>query len=147
MTGPDDTPDQRPAYKRRPKVVGGIVIFVIALGILAAAIHPGGHSNSGNPATATSSEPTTGTWVTVTGTPGVNSQAEASITYTTSSGTRQVTNVSLPWRDETSSGPVTVVAQGGANTYGISCEITRNGNQVASNTSNGEYAVVTCSAS
>lgn len=68
----------------------------------------------------------------------------SSISFADSQGTQQVTNVGLPWSRSVDGGRVaSIVAQAGAGGT-ISCTITEGGSVVAQQTSEGQYAVVSC---
>lgn len=73
-----------------------------------------------------------------------------SITYTVGGNSSQANNTKLPWEKEaTSSDPfllLSLVAQSGSGGDGsISCRIKVDGKVIVENTSQGAYAVVTCS--
>ncbi|KWW98670.1 hypothetical protein LI90_297 [Carbonactinospora thermoautotrophica] len=74
----------------------------------------------------------------------------ASITYTVGGNSSQANNAKLPWEKETSSADpfllLSLVAQSGSGGDGsISCRIKVDGKVIVENTSQGAYAVVTCS--
>ncbi|WP_267595705.1 MmpS family transport accessory protein [Carbonactinospora thermoautotrophica] len=75
-----------------------------------------------------------------------------SITYTVGGNSSQANNTKLPWEKEASSTDpfllLSLVAQSGSGGDGsISCRIKVDGKVIVENTSQGAYAVVTCSGS
>jgi len=73
----------------------------------------------------------------------------SSISYGLGGNQSQDNGAALPWQKQTSSDDsfliLSLVAQSGAGSGSISCKITVDGKVVVDNTSQGQYAVVTCS--
>ena len=73
----------------------------------------------------------------------------SSISYGVGGNQSQDNGAALPWQKQsTSNDPfliVSLVAQSGSGSGSISCKITVDGKVVVDNTSQGQYAVVTCS--
>lgn len=73
----------------------------------------------------------------------------SSVTYGIDGNSSQANGAALPWKKETSSTgtllALSIVAQSGTGTGTITCRITVDGKVVVENSSEGQYAVVTCS--
>ena len=72
------------------------------------------------------------------------------VTYQVTGGQQQDTQVSLPWSKEFTAGTgfqAFVVTAQNAGSGSISCDIAVDGKIISQQTSNGQYAVVTCSGS
>lgn len=84
---------------------------------------------------------------TVTGT-GVNPGGTAdagTITYSSSQGQQQLSSVALPWTATVKDSSPVIVAQAGQDASSITCAIRSSGGKVlATQTSSGQFAVVTC---
>lgn len=131
--------DAEPGRRRDPKQIIGLLVTIAVL-MLGVGLIGHGMQSHDTPSTDTSVT-TRDVVITVTSSTGTGA---ATVTYTTLSGQQQ-DNASLPWtRDLGPVGNVSVVAQAGEYTTGVSCAIAVNGIQVASNTSTGQYAVVSC---
>ncbi|MGI5246664.1 MmpS family transport accessory protein [Dactylosporangium sp. CA-139066] len=72
-----------------------------------------------------------------------------SVTYGIGGNSSQANGAALPWKKEASSTDMlltaSIVAQSGNGTGTITCRITVDGKVVVENSSEGQYAVVTCS--
>ncbi|GAA2600363.1 hypothetical protein GCM10010399_33980 [Dactylosporangium fulvum] len=73
----------------------------------------------------------------------------SSVTYGIGGNSSQANGAALPWKKEATSTDtlltVSIVAQSGTGTGTITCRITVDGKVVVENSSEGQYAVVTCS--
>lgn len=130
---------EEPSRKRDPKQLIGLIVTIAVLVIGVGLI---GHGIQSHDTPSSDTETATrDVVITVTSSTGTGA---ATVTYTTLSGQQQE-NAALPWtRDVGAVGNISVVAQAGQYTTGVSCAITVNGTQVSSNTSTGQYAVVSC---
>jgi hypothetical protein len=150
-------PPRPPAPKKSrkwPWVIGGVVLLII----LIASISGGGGSTaptgaapassaapSSAPSAADSSATSSGVVYEVTG-----SGRSTSISYGTNGSVSQANGERLPWR-ESAAAPdgfaiYSLTAQSGSSGQ-ITCRITVNGQEVARQSSTGQYAVVSCSGS
>lgn len=126
-------PWQPPAQPRKSGLNGWQIAGIVAASIVALLVI-GGIVKSGQTSSGT---------ITYT----VTSQAspgQAMVTYDTGSGSQQSTE-SLPWSVTlTKPNIASLVAQAGDGTGSVSCSITEGGKVLASNSSSGAGAVVTC---
>ena len=155
-----------PAPKKRkwPWIVGGIVLLFVIIGVA----NGGGSAtptNATTTPTAAASAAAAPTIPAVEQPPPAAEPAGSVVVYeVTGSGTagnvtymkegfsqEQQTSAKLPWRKELQFeekvggfAPLSLVAQNGANSGDITCRITVDGEVVGESTSNGQYAVVTC---
>lgn len=157
-------PPQAPAPKKRKKwpfIVGGIIALIVII----AAANSGGStsapSTSASPASSTSAggggqeaAPAAAEGHTVTYQ--VSGPAKAgNVTYTKEGfQMEQVSEAKLPWskdltfKDDVSAfSGLSLVAQNGGSKGDITCKILVDGKEIASSTSSGAYAVVTCNGS
>lgn len=132
-------PGDGPAPKRDPKQIIGLVVTIAVIVTGVALISQATQSH--DPPSSDTGTSARDVVITVTSSTGTGA---ATVTYTTLSGQQQE-NADLPWtRDLGAIGNISVVAQAGQYTTSVSCAITVNGTQVSSNTSTGQYAVVSC---
>lgn len=139
--------------KKWPFIVGGLIVLIV---ILAVAVPKGSAptsattSSGGGGASAQPADTSSGTENVVTYE--VTGPAKASVTYMTEGfQTAQVQDAKLPFRkdiqftnDVGKFSGLSLVAQNSGAKGDITCRILLDGKEVASNTSSGAYAVVTC---
>jgi hypothetical protein len=142
-----ETPQQQPqqvvvVQKRRfgcLSLIGLVVVVIIAIVVIAAIASGGGSSNSITGTTGTKDGKVT---YVVTG------PAKASMTYTDGgTNTAQDNNAKLPWKKTVPIADTVITYQVSAQNAGggsITCKILLDGKVVKTNTSKGDYAIVTC---